>query len=107
MLPPITKKYFDYSTPKYFSFAFLCDSCASPWESEKYPFSLRDAPPQNASEEAAREILWKAEHDAAYERANNEAAFHFNGCPNCGRRVCDDCFSVFDDICARCAENRD
>ncbi len=105
MLSPITKKYTDLSTSAYFLFRFMCDCCGDYWESEKYLFSQRDSIPKTKDEKYAHELIWMSEHDAAYERANNEAAFHFNRCPKCGRRVCDNCFSVFEDICKECAKN--
>lgn len=49
---------------------FFCDCCDGRWASERYPFSMRDSPPESEGEQQARVILWKAEHDAAYERAN-------------------------------------
>lgn len=70
--------------------------------SEQYPFSLRGSATRDEGENIAHKILWKAEHDAAYERANTEALFHFNKCPKCGRRVCDKCFSEFESNCLKC-----
>lgn len=107
MLPSITRKYKDHSTEAFFRFSFYCDECGSVWTSEKYPYSLRNSPPSGPGEKRARIMLWKAEHDAAYERSNTEAMFHFNRCPQCGKKVCDDCFSEFDSVCRNCsrAEN--
>ncbi len=105
MLPPLTRQYHDRSTDGYFAFTFFCDSCGAPWHSEEYPFSLRDDPPRSETEKTARELIWKAEHDAAYERANNEAIFHFNKCPRCAKRICDNCFSPFEDVCTDCARD--
>lgn len=102
MLPSITKRYIDLSTGKHFQFAFLCDGCGAQWISEKYPFSMANNQPQNDGESSAYAVLYKAEHDAAYERANIEGLFHFNKCKSCGRRVCDHCFAELDDVCIRC-----
>lgn len=102
MLPSITKKYCDHSTEKYFAFSFFCEVCGGEWKSEYYPFSMADVFPRDNSEVKAHEIIWAAEHEAAYERANNEAIFHFGKCPKCGKRVCDNCFSVFEDVCVSC-----
>ncbi len=52
--------------------------------------------------EKARVLMWKVEHDAAYERANTEAVLNFNRCPQCGQRVCDDCFAEFEIVCLKC-----
>lgn len=103
MLPPVTKRYDDHSTDRWFRFAFHCDRCGAGWESERYPFSMGNASSDGEGQEKARMLLWKAEHDAAYERANTEALFHFNRCPACGRRVCDDCFSLSGDRCVSCS----
>ena len=105
MLPPVTKKYDDHSTDVYFQFGFHCDECGALWTSEQYPFSLRDSPSASLGERRAHEILWKAEHDAAYERANTEALFHFSKCPRCGKRLCDKCFSEFGEMCLSCEKN--
>lgn len=102
MLPSITKRFCDRSTDSEFAFSFFCDSCGTAWESERYPFSLRETPPLSEAEQKAHKILWAAEHNAAYERANNEAILHFNRCPRCGRRVCDNCFAALDDVCKTC-----
>lgn len=105
MLPPITKKYCDLSTPTNFQFSFFCDRCGACWESEQYPFSMRDSTPSTDEGRYVHDMIWKSEHDAAYERANTEATFHFNKCPICDKRVCDDCFTLTDDVCADCTEN--
>ena len=102
MLPAVTKKFKDRSTDRYFGFTFYCDECGAAWESDRYPFSMRDAPTGSTGEKNAHVLMWKAEHDAAYERANNEALLQFNKCPKCGRRVCDNCFSEVAVICLNC-----
>lgn len=104
MLSSLTKKYIDLSTPTYFLFRFVCDCCGDTWESDKYPFSQQDTVPKTEDERYVRELIWRSEHDAAYERANNEAIFHFNKCPRCGKRVCDDCYLITDDLCTDCAK---
>ena len=101
MLPAVTKKYEDHSTDRYFRFVFYCDECGMAWKSEHYPFSMRDASLENEGKKKARVLMWKAEHDAAYERANIEAVLNFNRCPQCGQRVCDDCFAEFEIVCLK------
>lgn len=103
MLPPITEKYSDLSARTYFLFRFMCDCCGEYWESEKYPFSQRDAVPKTEDEKYAHDLIWMSEHEAAYERANNEAVLHFNRCKKCARRVCDKCFAELEDFCLECA----
>lgn len=102
MLQAITKKYHDKSTYKYFGFEFYCDSCNVVWSSEEYSFSLKDDPPRDFEEKVARDIIWKQEHDFAYERANIECILHFNKCKQCGRRVCDNCYSELGETCKEC-----
>lgn len=102
LLQSVTKKHTDRSTDTDFRFEFFCDECAGAWSSERYPFSLRDSPPASPAEKRAHEIIWNAEHDAAYERANTEALFHFNKCPSCGKRVCDECFCELELGCLKC-----
>lgn len=104
MLPPVTKKYTDHSTDEHFAFSFYCDECGAVWVSEQYPFSLCRSATCDEGEKTAQKILWKTEHDAAYERANTEALFHFNKCPKCGKRVCDKCFSEFESSCLKCLQ---
>ncbi len=106
MLPPITKRYDDCSTDQWFRFIFYCDKCGAKWASEQYPFSMRGAPYDNEETERARALLWRVEHDAAYERANTEALFRFNRCPACGERVCDGCYSEKLDLCVNCADGQ-
>ncbi len=103
MLPPITKKYDDHSTDAHFVFSFYCDECGAVWTSEEYPYSLAGMEVHSEAEKNAHMVMWKTEHDAAYERANVEALFRFGKCPSCGRRVCDRCFSDWDTVCRRCA----
>lgn len=103
MLPPVTKRYDDCSTDQWFRFSFYCDECGAKWESEQYPFSMQDANPKSDGDKNALALLWKTEHDAAYERANTEALFQFNRCPACGKRVCDKCFLVTEDVCSSCS----
>lgn len=102
MLPSVTRQYHDKSTQEYFQFAFYCDRCGSVWTSETYPFSLGKDKPKTVAEKEARNILWKTEHDFAYERANIDALFQFSKCSKCKRRVCDKCFSELGDTCIDC-----
>ena len=104
MLAPITKKIVNYSDKKQFSFAFFCDRCGKEWRSVSQPFSKMAF--AEFEHDEARLLLWIAEHDAAYERANVEAMFRFSRCPGCKQFVCDECFHTTDgeitDICLDC-----
>ena len=105
---PVTRKYTNVSTEYEFQFVFHCDRCGARAMSEKLKFRTeRYAPPPLGR---TRAFLWTRQHDAAYERANNEAKFEFNVCPVCGRRVCSDCFYVSPgtdtDVCLDCRSSR-
>ncbi len=102
MLHSVTKRCDDLSTDRCFCFVFYCDICGAEWKSEQYLFSMRDNLAASEGEKEARVILWKAEHDCAYERANIEAIFNFNKCHGCGKRVCDDCFCELQAYCLSC-----
>lgn len=101
----ITKKWEDNSDLKQFKFDFYCDCCGKKVVSLEYRFNsgFKAKLLMSEAERRARELVWQKDHEAAYERANVEAAFQFNRCPNCGRRVCEDCYSVFDEQCKECA----
>ncbi|HYE82510.1 MAG TPA: hypothetical protein VEG39_10155 [Clostridia bacterium] len=105
MLGPITRQIRDCSTERDFCFTFYCDICNSPWESVPVRGSLENGCGCGAE---AKALIWRSEHDAAYERANREAVKHFNRCPICKRFVCDDCFLILpdQDLCIECAEKR-
>lgn len=102
MLPSVTKKFLDHSTDDSFAFSFFCDVCGGEWKSDEYEFSMSNTSAASDAEKRARDIIWASEHQAAYERANNEALLQFNKCPSCGMRVCDFCFFAFDDVCKNC-----
>lgn len=106
MLSPITKKIIDHSTEQTFEFSFQCDGCQTLWKSPKLNFSKKD----EGLDISVSALLWQVEHDAAYERANQEAIRHFNRCPACGCMVCNSCFvldagSGEEDLCRDCAQN--
>ncbi len=96
--------YTDRSTRDSFRFIFYCERCGAGAESEVYALQTLRLP--HPLGEKARALLWIRQHDEAYERANNEARTDFNLCPDCGRRVCCDCFYVASeevtDLCVDC-----
>lgn len=100
----VTKKSADHSTPEEFSFGFFCDLCGKEWRSERFDFNPGAfvAP----IDPSVYEMLWNEQHRAAYERANREASFAFNRCPECGRGVCKECFYLsvtgVSDVCKDC-----
>lgn len=107
MLSPLTKKISDLSDDSLFRFTFYCDVCGNVWQSQAYGFSRAAEKKEiDGKDKHTLALVWQAEHDAAYERANLEAMRHFNRCPLCKQWVCDDCFRIIDsgDRCAACAE---
>ncbi len=109
MLKTITKKIRDRSTDRFFKFSFYCDRCGKEWESEEYPFIHNFSNEVTDDEQRAKEILWRIDHDTAFERANLEARLRFNYCKACGEIVCDECLAMEeeDDLCIDCASRRD
>ena len=105
MLKTITKQFRDRSTERFFQFSFYCDRCGREWTSEQYPFVHGFPEELSEDERRAKEILWRIDHDAAFERANLEARLRFNSCKACGKIVCDGCFAVWEeeDLCVDCA----
>jgi len=104
LLAPVTKRRLDHSTMEGFSFSFFCDMCGREWRSAWYDFNPGGFIPPIDPE--VYQILWSDQHKAAYERAKLDAAFVFNRCPACGRRVCNECFHLSEtgvsDICKDC-----
>jgi len=47
---------------------------------------------------------WQKEHDAAFEKAINEAKGNFKKCPNCNNWVCETCWNEQDGLCTRCSQ---
>ena len=92
MIKAITEKSTDHSDSGRFSFSFYCDKCGKEWTSETTALSGMGS--TVIENEEARQMLWANEHRLAFEAANLEAQMHFNRCPVCGKRVCDDCFCV-------------
>ncbi len=108
MLKTITKKIRDRSTDRFFKFSFCCDRCEKEWTSEEYPFEHGFTDEMTDDERRAKEILWRIDHDAAFERANLEARLRFNYCTCCKGIVCDECFAMEeeDDLCHGCASQK-
>ncbi len=113
MLKSVTKKYEDLSTMKQFAFVFFCDCCGKSIPTPKLEFisGFRQKPFLTNDERQARAIIYAADHDKAYERANNEVLHELNRCESCGEMICDDC-SVYDTeldgkvYCRKCREKK-
>ena len=109
LLNPITKRYADRSTAKSFAFSFYCDQCGKEWRST--PQVFRTGNMDSPIDLRVIRMLWNDQHKAAYENANLEAIYTFYYCPECGRRVCMECFCRSEtdiaEICKGCASKRD
>ena len=108
MLKTITKKFRDRSTDRFFKFSFYCDRCGAEWTSNPYYFEHGFSERLSEAEKNAKEILYKVDHDAAFERANLEAMLKFNRCGTCGKVVCDECFVMAEkeDLCKDCSKGQ-
>lgn len=108
MLKTITKRIRDKSTDRFFKFSFYCDRCGKEWTSEEYPFVHGFSEKLTDDEKRAKEILFRVDHDAAFERANLDARLRFNHCETCGSIVCDECFAMEEEeeLCLDCAKRR-
>ncbi|MCL1811224.1 MAG: zinc ribbon domain-containing protein [Methanomassiliicoccaceae archaeon] len=50
---------------------------------------------------------WHKEHEAAFEKAQNEAMQHFHRCPGCNKYVCDQCWNEDAMLCTSCAPRQE
>jgi len=50
---------------------------------------------------------WQKEHEAAFEKAQNESKQYFHRCPNCNKYVCDQCWNEDAMLCTRCAPRQE
>ncbi|MDB4988646.1 MAG: Double zinc ribbon [Myxococcaceae bacterium] len=109
----------DLSDDGGYKFRFKCDRCSDGVESEYVsssanllktgleifqmfrPFGFGSMG-QNAVSGIDRGLRGK-EHDAAYERAVNEAAVQFHKCSHCGLHVCSHCWNDAVGLCEGCA----
>lgn len=114
MLSPATKNWKDKSTTKKFKFVFFCDCCGKELPSPEYEFHSGFKPKIiiSEAERKAREIIWKSDHDAAYERANLYMfQNHIHTCEICGAGICGDCACVCDELeggvcCDKCLKEK-
>lgn len=90
LLRPITKKCADRSTTRVFAFSFFCDQCGKEWRSTPMAFERGNL--RSLADIRVLRILRNDQYKAAYEQANLEAIYVFHYCPECGRRVCTECY---------------
>lgn len=97
-LPALTKRYSDESTEKEFRFTFYCEHCGAGYQSPPIPFSGASQAGDFASFTRAGRLIWAAEYEDAYERANRRALSIFTPCAQCGKQICEDCQDELADI---------
>lgn len=132
-LQPFTRNFEDNSTEAGFQFTFFCDRCNDGYktnftESKTYKKAglfrnvgravsigagLLGHGGTGGSFERGADILserfeghtpeWHKEHEAAFERAQNEAKGHFQRCPRCMKYVCECDWNETDGLCTECA----
>ena len=113
-----TRNYRDGSTDAGFQFEFFCDRCGNGYQTH-FESSATGAI-SNALDAAShifggflgnaanaarsvRSATWEKAHDAAFERAIEEARPHFHKCKRCGNWVDDDCWNTERVMCKSCA----
>ena len=69
---------------------FFCDKCEKEWRSTPQAFDFGGL--RSSTDLRIFRMLWNDQYKAAYERANLEAIYALSFCPECGRRVCMECF---------------
>ena len=108
LLRSVTKRADDNSTAKEFRFTFYCDHCGEAYLSDPIPFSVPDAPGRLEDFTDIQLLIWNAEHEDAYERANRHAQLTFLPCEICGKRVCDECNGELmdDTLCPDCRQKQ-
>lgn len=113
-----TRNYQDDSTDRGFQFEFFCDRCGNGYRTRFQPSATGAV---SSALDAAGGLLggvlgraadvghtvhsaaWEKAHDAAYERAVQEATPHFHKCKRCGQWVDDDCWNGQRALCKDCA----
>jgi RNA polymerase subunit RPABC4/transcription elongation factor Spt4 len=113
-----TRNYNDQSTDAGFQFEFYCDRCGNGYQT---PFLASATGTISSALDAAsslfggilggaanaahsvRSATWEHAHDAAFEKAVEEARPHFHKCKRCGKWVDDDCWNDERTLCKDCA----
>jgi len=102
-LPSVTKRIDDESDAKQFQFTLYCDCCGMRFRNQPIPFSVASAPDRFEDFTLIQRMIWEAEHDDAYERANQHALITLFRCAVCGSAVCEDCATDYDTpVCPDC-----
>ena len=107
-LPPLTQKITDESTIKEFIFTFYCDHCGTGYQTPPIPFTgaIKDGDLKHLTK--TQKLIWEAEHEDAYERANQRALLIFTPCAQCGKMICEDCQDELAKVtlCPTCRNNK-
>src|SRR5690606_18652492 len=113
-----TRNFDDESTDRGFQFVFMCDRCGNGFRTRFQPSatgavsgaldaagSLLGGLLYRAADagRAVHSAAWEKAHDAAFERAVQEATPHFHKCKRCGHWVDDDCWNQPRNLCKDCA----
>ena len=101
----LTGKLVDCSNNDEFQFSVECDICKNVWNSTQVKFTYRNVLTSTDGRQKIFNLLHQEEHQAAFNRAAQEAVQYFSLCPMCRRWACDDCFQVCEyiDLCVECA----
>ena len=109
LLKPITYRFTDRSSKKVYAFSYFCDQCGKEWRSTPQVFDPGGL--YASTDLQIIRMLWNDQYKAAYEQANLEAIYALILCPECGRRVCMECFSRSEvevaDACKDCLSKRE
>jgi membrane protease subunit (stomatin/prohibitin family) len=113
-----TRNYNDLSTDRGFQFEFVCDRCGNGYQTH---FEASATGTISGVAEAASSLFggifggaaevaqtvhssaWEKAHDAAFQRAIEQARPHFHKCKRCGNWVDDDCWNAERSLCKDCA----
>jgi len=113
-----TRNFNDESTERGFQFVFMCDRCGNGYRTRFQPSatgaisgaldaagSLLGGLFYRAADagRAVHSAAWEKAHDAAFEKAVQEAMPHFHKCKRCGQWVDDDCWNAPRNLCKGCA----
>ena len=106
----------DLSDDGGYKFRFHCDTCGDGVESQYVRSSANVLKTGLQVFQIFRNFGWGStavdgvdrglrgkEHDAAYERAVNEAMVSFSKCSHCGSYTCEHCWNAAIGLCERCA----
>lgn len=106
MKKKIIERLVNRSDENSFCSALRCESCGKIWVSQRVKFSKENVAPVTEGKKVVFSILYERELEQAQQKAAQNASYHFNFCPICGKMVCNDCFLLCEDLdmCKSCAE---